>query len=219
MEIRFPDPRTADENGIVAISDGLTTALLRSAYRQGIFPWPVGGWDAIPWFCPATRAVLDFANLNIPRSLRRVRKAQTDNWRCTIDHAFPMVIQACSLAPRPLQESTWITSEVIAAYCALHLEGLAHSVEVWENEELIGGLYGVDAGGVFVGESMFHRRSDASKIALLHLIDHLQARGAEWLDAQVMTPHFARLGAREIPRAAFLRKLQATQAQRLTIFV
>lgn len=218
MEIRFPDPHTADENGIVAMSDGLTTALLRAAYQQGIFPWPVGGWDVIPWFCPAERALLEFANLTVPRSLRRVRRAMADVWQCTIDQAFMDVIVACANAPRPLQESTWITDEVIEAYCALHREGLAHSVEVWEDGELIGGLYGVDAGGVFVGESMFHRRSDASKIALLHLIDHLQARGADWLDAQVMTPHFERLGAHTVSRQTFIAKLRSTQARRLRIF-
>lgn len=218
MEIRFPDPHTADENGIVAMSDGLTTALLRAAYRQGIFPWPVNGWDVIPWFCPAERALLEFANLSVPRSLRKVRRARADVWECTIDEAFPWVIQACAESPRPYQESTWITNEVIAAYCALHREGWAHSVEVWEGQELIGGLYGVDAGGVFVGESMFHRRSDASKIALLHLIDHLQTRGADWLDAQVMTPHFERLGAHPVARHTFIAKLRATQARRLHIF-
>ncbi len=216
MEIRFPDPQDADENGIVALSDGLTTALLRAAYRQGIFPWPVRGWDVMPWFCPDTRAILEFSRMTIPRSLRKVRNKTA--LRFTIDAAFPSVIRACARVPRPHQEATWITRAVINSYCALHLEGHAHSVEAWDGDSLVGGLYGVDAGGVFVGESMFHLQPDASKLALLFLADYLQTRGAAWLDAQVMTPHLARLGAQAISRTAFLEKLQATQALGLRLF-
>jgi leucyl/phenylalanyl-tRNA--protein transferase len=216
MEIRFPNPQDADENGIVALSDGLNTALLRAAYRQGIFPWPVSHWDAIPWFCPHTRAVLDFERLNIPRSLRKVRRKS--DLRFTFDHAFPQVIQSCSRAPRPGQESTWILPSVVEAYCALHLEGHAHSVEAWRGPYLVGGLYGVDAGGVFAGESMFYLEPNASKLALLFLVEHLQKRGATWLDAQVMTPHLQMLGAKEISRAAFLEKLTATQSLNLQLF-
>ena len=216
MEIRFPNPQDADENGIVAISDGLTTGLLRAAYRQGIFPWPVSHWHEIPWFCPETRAVLDFDRLKAPRSLRKSR--QSTKLEFTIDRAFPSVIRACSRSPRPGQESTWITAEVVDSYCQLHLEGHAHSVEAWAGTELVGGLYGVDAGGVFVGESMFYREPNASKLALLFLLEHLRTRGATWLDAQVMTPHLQTLGAHEISRDEFLRKLVATQKLGLEIF-
>jgi leucyl/phenylalanyl-tRNA--protein transferase len=176
----------------------------------------VSSWDAIPWFCPPTRAILEFANLKIPRSLRKT--AQKTNLRFTIDHAFPAVIRACSRSPRPYQESTWITLEVIQSYCDLHLEGHAHSVEAWDGTQLAGGLYGVDAGGVFVGESMFYLQPNASKLALLFLIQHLQARGSTWLDAQVMTPHLQAFGAREVSRKEFLEKLTQTQLLALQIF-
>jgi leucyl/phenylalanyl-tRNA--protein transferase len=170
----------------------------------------------IPWFCPETRAVLEFDSLKVPRSLRKVQKKCA--WQFTIDHAFAAVIRACARAPRPDGQSTWITPAMIETYCALHLEGHAHSVEAWEGGQLVGGLYGVDAGGVFVGESMFHLRPNASKLALLFLVEHLRARGSAWLDAQVMTQHIKALGAREISRTAFLQKLTATQRRGIRIF-
>ena len=136
----------------------------------------------------------------------------------TIDKDFEAVITHCAHARRGDGNGTWITGEFIRAYCDLHAAGDAHSVEVWEDTELVGGLYGVDAGGVFCGESMFHFRSNASKFALLHLIEHLKSRGATWLDIQVMTPHFKILGAEEIEREDFLDKLEETQALNLKLF-
>jgi leucyl/phenylalanyl-tRNA--protein transferase len=124
----------------------------------------------------------------------------------------------CAKIKRPSEMGTWITRDFIESYTQLHLEGEAHSVEVWENSELVGGLYGIDAGGVFAGESMFHTRPNTSKLALLFLIEHLQSRGATWLDAQVMTPHLEMLGSREIPREEFLEKLCQAQAQNLQLF-
>src|SRR5213075_3130606 len=135
----------------------------------------------------------------------------------TIDRAFADVIRECASTPRPDQDGTWIEPKMIEAYTRFHDAGDAHSIEVWRGEELVGGLYGIDAGGVFTGESMFHRAPDASKLALLFLIDHLRARGATWLDCQVMTDHMAALGAREIPRNEFLDKL-AAQASGIKLF-
>lgn len=188
---------------------------LRRAYRKGIFPWHIDGLP-LPWFCPERRAVLDFSELHIPKSLERERRKT--RFEFTIDRAFPQVIENCARVKRNHEAGTWITSDFIVAYIELHAAGDAHSVEVWENGELVGGLYGVDAGGAFCGESMFHLRSNASKFALLFLIEHLQTRGADWLDAQVMTPHLSVLGAREISRNTFLTRLEQTQAKGLQLF-
>lgn len=212
---RFPDPRTAAIDGIVAIGGDLHSETLLLAYRQGIFPWPMHGLP-LTWMCPEERAVLEFQRLHIPRSLAQTRRKAP--FRCTIDRAFPEVIAACARARRPDQPGTWITASMIRAYNRLHELGYAHSVEAWEGEELVGGLYGVDADGVFAGESMFHLRPNASKLALLHLVDHLRERGADWIDIQVMTPHFELLGARDIPRDEFLDRLAATRALGLRLF-
>lgn len=201
----FPDPALADEDGLLALGVPVTPANLRAAYARGIFPWPYSARHAVPWVSPGERAVLEFAALHIPKTLRQAR--QRTSWTFTIDRAFAAVMAACAAAHRPGQRGTWITPAMRAGYLALHLAGGAHSVEVWDGERLVGGLYGVDAGGLFTGESMFHLAPNASKLALLHLIDHLTARGADWLDIQQLTPHFEVLGARLIPRAEFLARL------------
>jgi leucyl/phenylalanyl-tRNA--protein transferase len=210
----FPDPRTA-RGDIIAIGEDLSSATLREAYRHGIFPWPHEELP-LPWFSPRRRAVILFEDLHVGRTLRRsMRRA---SWEFTIDRAFDEVIRACAGTPRAEGEGTWIGPEIIRAYTRLHGEGDAHSVEAWEGGELVGGLYGVDAGGTFTGESMFHRRPDASKLALLHLIEHLRERGAKWLDCQIMTPHMRALGAREIHRGRFLDLLAEAQAANLRLF-
>lgn len=212
---RFPDPRSANADGIVAVGGDLHPETLQLAYAQGIFPWPVVGLPLL-WFSPPERGVLDFADLHLPRSLRRARRRR--GYRLTIDAAFPAVIRACAATPRPGQLGTWITPAITAAYERLHALGIAHSVEAWDGDRLVGGIYGVDAGGAFSGESMFYRAPDASKIALLHLVEHLASRGLEWLDIQVLTPHMARLGARAVPRDEFLARLAATRARGLRLF-
>jgi leucyl/phenylalanyl-tRNA--protein transferase len=210
----FPDPRTA-RGDIIAIGEDLSVETLREAYRRGIFPWPHDELP-LPWFSPRRRAVLFFDELHIGRSLRRSLKRSS--LKFTIDQAFDSVIRACASAPRPEQEGTWIGPKIVKAYERLHRQGNAHSAEVWEGDELAGGLYGVDAGGAFTGESMFHRQTDASKVALLLLIEHLRQRGATWLDCQIMTPHMRALGAREIPRARFLDLLADAQGKALPLF-
>jgi leucyl/phenylalanyl-tRNA--protein transferase len=203
-----PDPRSA-RGDIIAIGEDLSVETLREAYRHGIFPWPHDKLP-LPWFSPRRRAVIFFDELHIGRTLRRsMRRAQ---FTFTIDKAFDNVIRACASTPRAEGEGTWIGPEIIRAYSRLHLEGDAHSVEAWQGNALVGGLYGIDAGGLFTGESMFHHRPEASKLALLHLIDHMRERGATLLDCQIMTPHVRALGAREIPRAQFLDLLAETQA-------
>jgi leucyl/phenylalanyl-tRNA--protein transferase len=210
----FPDPRYA-RGDIVAMGDDLRVETLRDAYRHGIFPWPHEELP-LPWFSPRRRTVILFDELHVGRSLRKAQRK--GGFVCTIDRAFDDVIAACANVPRGDDIGTWIGPEIIAAYKRLHRAGDAHSVEVWNGEELVGGLYGIDSGGVFTGESMFHRTTDASKIALLFLIEHLRERGATWIDCQVTTPHMAALGAREISRIKFLDMLAAEQAAGGSLF-
>jgi leucyl/phenylalanyl-tRNA---protein transferase len=213
--LAFPDPRTADPEGIVALGGDLHPQSLVLAYGQGIFPWPVKGLPLL-WFCPAERGVLLFAHLHLPRSLVHARRHTALHF--TIDRAFPDVIRACARVARPGQDGTWITPQIVAAYTRLHEMHIAHSVEAWNGGRLVGGVYGVDAGGAFAAESMFYREPNASKLALLHLIDHLQSRGLDWLDIQVLTPHLVRLGATAIRRDAFLQKLRSARARGLHLF-
>ena len=226
--INFPNPSTYEfvewvsfgeyyynARDIVCFGGELTIENLRNAYRKGIFPWTIEGLP-LPWFCPERRAILQFDELHVPRSLRRAQKKNPFTF--TIDKAFREVITACAEVKRSHEEGTWITEEFIESYTALYNEGEAHSIEAWEAGELVGGLYGVDAGGVFVGESMFRRRPNASKLALLFLIEHLKERGSTWLDAQVLTPHLKMLGAKEIRRNDFLEKLRRTQSLNLKLF-
>ncbi|HEY0080633.1 MAG TPA: leucyl/phenylalanyl-tRNA--protein transferase [Pyrinomonadaceae bacterium] len=215
MPVRFPDPRSATEEGLVAAGGSLDIETLLEAYRRGIFPWPIEGYPLL-WFSPPERGVLEFKDLHVSRSLSKARRQTT--LRFTFDAAFDRVIRACARAQRPDAGGTWITPQMIRAYCEFHRAGRAHSVEAWQGDELVGGLYGVDADGAFAGESMFYTQPNASKLALLHLVEHLRARGLDWLDIQVMTPHMQALGAKLIPRDAFLQKLAHTRARKLRLF-
>src|SRR6478609_9037865 len=226
----FPDPKNYDfpewvlygeyfykADDIVSFGDPLTVENVREAYRKGIFPWYIDGMP-LPWFCPKKRAIIDFSDLHIGRSLAKDRRKA--RFTFTIDRDFGAVIRACAESNREGQRGgTWITKDFIRVYSELHREGMVHSVEAWDAEgNLAGGLYGVDAGGVFCGESMFFRRPNASKLALLYLIDHLRERGSTFLDAQVMTPHMEALGARLVSRARFLEMLKRTQEKKLVLF-
>jgi leucyl/phenylalanyl-tRNA---protein transferase len=214
----WPAPDPHDEFGLVALDRDLSSERLISAYRHGIFPWPDSMLaSAIPWVSPVRRAILEFESLHVPKNLHRSQRAHS-GLRFTTDAAFSEVIAACAAAFRPGQRGTWVTPPMVAAYTELHRLGHAHSVEAWQGQRLVGGLYGVTAGGVFTGESMFHLINDASKLCVLHLIDHLRARGATWIDIQQLTPHFALLGAREIPRAEFLARLKAEQRAERSLF-
>jgi leucyl/phenylalanyl-tRNA---protein transferase len=213
--LRFPDPRHASPDGIVALGGDLEPESLILAYSQGIFPWPIEGLP-LAWFCPPERAILEWNRLHIPRSLAKAGK--NSDFQFTIDRAFHQVIETCAKSPRPGQTGTWITEELKVAYCKFHELGHAHSIEVWSSNELVGGLYGVDGGGSFAAESMFHKVSHASKLAILFLMDHLHSRGLTWMDIQVLTPHMEALGARVISRDRFLSKLKQNKSLGLKLF-
>jgi leucyl/phenylalanyl-tRNA--protein transferase len=194
----------ANPNGLLAAGGDLSTARLLAAYRNGIFPW-FSPDDPILWWSPDPRMVLFPHEFKLSASLKKtLRKGR---FQIKADHAFERVVRACA-APRQGQSGTWIVEEIIAAYCELHRLGHAHSVEVWANDELVGGLYGVAIGKMFYGESMFSRRTDGSKIAFAHMARQLERWGFGMIDCQMHTPHLASLGAREIPRAEFIARLQ-----------
>ncbi len=193
-----------EPNGLLAMGGDLTPARLLDAYRHGIFPW-FNEDDPILWWSPDPRMVLFPQEFKVSRSLRKTLRA--GKYEVRTDTAFERVMQACA-APRQGQHGTWIHPEMIAAYTELHKMGYAHSVEVWIGGELAGGLYGLAIGRMFFGESMFSRRSDASKIALAHLCTQLARWNFGMIDCQMNTRHLASLGAREIPRKEFVARLQ-----------
>ncbi|WP_108946938.1 leucyl/phenylalanyl-tRNA--protein transferase [Shewanella halifaxensis] len=201
----FPPPEQAlrDPNGLLAVGGDLRPERLLNAYYNGIFPW-FNLDDPILWWSPDPRAVFVPGNMKISRSLLKYLKKQ--NWTYTINHQFKSVMAGCA-APRAKQDGTWISEEIQQAYYALHQQGRAHSLEVWQGEELIGGLYGINIGQVFCGESMFHRATNASKAAMIVLQQHLQRCGYRLIDAQVVNPHLDSLGAKSIKRDDFLRLL------------
>jgi leucyl/phenylalanyl-tRNA--protein transferase len=200
-ELLFPPVERAEPDGLLAVGGDLSTARLLLAYRQGIFPWYEG--RHILWWCPDPRFVLFPNELKESKSMRQLIRRNTFDFRVNSD--FRQVISKCKTIARRGQESTWITDEVREAYTRLHLAGHAHSAEVWQEGELVGGLYGIRMGKVFFGESMFSTVSNASKYAFIRYVQQLQLEGVELIDCQVYTEHLESLGARMIPRAEFIR--------------
>lgn len=199
----FPPVDDADTDGLVGVGADLEPGTLLAAYRQGLFPMPVGRTGPMGWWSPDPRGVLPLDGLRVTRSLRRSCR----RYEVRVDTAFEAVIRQCADPTRP---HGWITDEIIVAYLRLHDLGWAHSIETWTPEgELVGGLYGVAIGGLFAGESMFHRARDASKVALVHLVELLTADGlpGRLLDVQWSTPHLATLGVVEVPRTTYLTRL------------
>ena len=207
----FPDPRTAliDPNGLLAFGGDLSPQRLLAAYARGIFPWYNEG-EPILWWSPDPRCVFRTETLRPNRSLRRALADAT--WDVTLNRAFRAVMEACA-APRAGQAGTWISPAMTDAYCTLHALGHAHSVEVWDGDRLVGGIYGVATGHLFCGESMFSACSGGSKIALCALAKLLREWDFPLLDAQVSNPHLLSLGAVEIPRQTFLRDVAALSSQ------
>lgn len=206
-EPMFPPADEAEEDGIIAIGGDFSPERLLNAYAAGIFPWPHEGYPLL-WFSPDPRMVLIPSELKVARSLRQRIKKQPFEIR--FDTAFRQVMEGCRDAPRADQEGTWITDEMLDGYGQLHKLGFAHSAEAWEGDELVGGCYGISIGGAFFGESMFARKSDASKIAFATLVQRLEEWGFSLIDAQVHTDHLARFGAKEIPRGLFLTELKTS---------
>jgi leucyl/phenylalanyl-tRNA--protein transferase len=194
----FPKPDLAEPDGLLAVGGDLSTQRLLLAYQNGIFPW-YSDDTPILWYSPHERFVLYPAELKISKSMRQVLRS--GKLRVTVDTCFNDVITACSTAPREGQDGTWIVSDMIAAYNRLHLEGYAHSVEVWQEDTLVGGLYGVRVGAVFCGESMFSRVSNASKTALIYLCN---TGLYQLIDCQVHTDHLESMGARMISREQYI---------------
>ncbi|MBN2192322.1 MAG: leucyl/phenylalanyl-tRNA--protein transferase [Polyangiaceae bacterium] len=197
----FPDPRTADRDGLVAVGGSLAEDRLILAYECGIFPWYDAGLPPL-WWSPDPRAVLDPDHLHLSRSLRR--RLRKGGFQVTLDRAFEDVMRACAAGRT---DGTWILPEMIDAYAQLFVHGHAHSFEVWMDGTLAGGLYGVHVGGLFAAESMFHRRSDGSKIALVTAVATAFDAGIELFDVQFVTPHLASLGAYTLSREQYLARL------------
>ena len=202
----FPPPDYADPSGLLAVGGDLSNERLLEAYRVGIFPW-YSDDQPILWWSPDPRLVLDLKDFKISRSLRKTLKKEV--FQVTFDRAFEEVIQACAVVPRAAQNGTWITEEMREAYIKLHGLGYAHSVESWFGGKLAGGLYGVSLGKSFFGESMFHLKTDASKVALATLVEKLKSWDFHFIDSQMTTEHMVRLGAKELPRRIFLKRLQS----------
>ncbi|UEG53015.1 leucyl/phenylalanyl-tRNA--protein transferase [Mucilaginibacter daejeonensis] len=198
----FPDPALAEPDGLLAVGGDLSVERLLLAYRQGIFPW-YSDDTPILWYSPHERFVLYPSQLKVSKSMRQVLRS--GRFKVTVDEAFPQVIEACSAMPREGQDGTWITDDMKEAYIELNRNGHAHSYEVWQDDELVGGLYGVDTGRVFCGESMFSKVSNASKTALIHLCLN---GGFELIDCQVHTEHLESMGAIFISRDEYLHILQ-----------
>lgn len=210
---QFPDPRNAlaEPDGLLAAGGNLFPPTLLSAYRQGIFPWYQDD-DPILWWSPATRCVLNPAQFHCSKSLGKSLRRK--DYSVTTNSAFESVINACS-DPRDMEGGTWITEEMTEAYIQLHYQGYAHSVEVWRDDVLIGGLYGLAVGNLFCGESMFSRSADASKIAMAHLCRWGAESGLELIDCQLVNPHLLSLGAEPLSRELFLKGLQSGRDRQL----
>lgn len=198
----FPNPSLADPDGLLAVGGDLEPETLLCAYKNGIFPW-FDSDTPILWWCPDPRAILEFDNLYVSKRLARTLRG--DKFQVTFNQDFDAVVKGCAYRP---EEGTWITPEVAKAYGKFHQLGHAHSVEVWQNGSLVGGLYGVAIGGLFAGESMFSTVSDASKIALVALVDRLKHKGFQLFDLQIINDHTSMMGATEIPRDSYLARIK-----------
>jgi leucyl/phenylalanyl-tRNA--protein transferase len=206
----FPDVEEADDEGLLAIGGDLSVERLLLAYRSGVFPWTV---DPITWWSPHPRAILEFGGFHASASLQKLVRKQ--RFSITVNRAFSQVMEACA-APGPNRRDTWITTEFIQAYTELHKQGWAQSLECWYDGILAGGIYGVAIGGFFAGESMFYRVSNASKVALFHLVKHLEQRGYALFDLQMLTAITRQLGGVNISRQDYLRRLQKALAKPCT---
>jgi len=206
-DIAFPSPHLAPKEGLLAVGGDLTQKRLLMAYRMGIFPW-FSNNQPIMWWSPDPRLVLFPDEIRVSRTLKKIIKKKV--FHVTMDSAFDQVINQCAQVRLQNNQATWIVEEMIDAYCKLHEFGYAHSVEAWHQGELAGGIYGVSLGRCFFGESMFTQVSNASNVALVKLVEYLLSLSFDMIDCQIVTKHLIRFGAKEIPRARFLEKLNAS---------
>lgn len=202
----FPPVSEADQEGILAVGGDLSPERLKLAYQQGIFPWFNEG-EPILWWSPDPRMVLFLDELVVSKSMRNVLNRKM--FKVTFNKSFKEVILNCKNIERDGQDGTWISNEIVASYCELNRQGIAKSVEVWQDDNLVGGLYGIDLGHVFCGESMFSKVSNASKVAFIALVEHLRKENYKLLDCQVYNPHLDSLGCREIDREDFMSILNS----------
>lgn len=204
--VEFPDPRDTLAEGIIAIGGRLDVGTLYAAYSAGIFPWPQINLPML-WFSPEERGILEFKDFHVPESLLRFRR-KNPQVEFTVNQDFQQVLEECSKQPRPGQDGTWITNSMKHAYLEFFKEGFCMSVEVRENNILIGGIYGVLVQGVFSGESMFYKKPNASKLALWHLVETLAEQGHEWIDVQMVTPVVESMGGKYVDREQYLQMLE-----------
>lgn len=201
----FPDPSVAEPNGLLAVGGNYSPGMMLSAYRRGCFPWS-GPDEPIFWYNLDPRFVLYPDELHVSESLKKFLKSHP--FRVTLDQDFPAVMRACGETKRPRQRGTWVTEEILRGYTEIHQAGYGHSVEVWLEDTLVGGLFGMRLGGVFYGESMFARVDNASKVAFALLVPWLKTQGIQLIDCQAHTKYLESFGARLIPRTEFLRHLR-----------
>lgn len=216
---RFPPVESANEDGLLGLGGDLDVNSLLLAYSKGIFPWPISSFHPIAWFSPDPRGVLCYSDLHVAKSLEK--KIKKDVYQVSFNKSFPEVIMNCALSYNRKNSQgkktheTWITNEIVTAYIDLHYQGHAYSVEVWNQDKLVGGLYGVNIGRYFSGESMFYLEDDASKIGLVTLMDLLHKKDVHWLDTQMVTPLVKTMGGKEIPRKIFIEWLKQAQGKSL----
>ncbi len=199
----FPDPRLAEEDGLLCWGGELNTETLLEAYSRGIFPWPQEGYPLL-WFSPEQRGIIDFEDFHISRRLARDLK--NAEFEVSFDQEFEQIIGHCQKMKRTHEKGTWITNDIASAYIKFHEAGYAHSVECWQNKKLVGGLYGVFVEGVFSGESMFHLVDDASKFCLIQLVGWLKSMSLTWIDTQMVTPLVKNFGGKYIKRDEYLKR-------------
>ncbi len=204
-KIVFPDPNQAQDDGLLCYGGNLNVPTLLEAYQKGIFPWPHPGYPIL-WYSPDPRGVLFFDEFHLSCSFKKFLR-KTD-YSCSFNRNFKNVIINCGAQKRIGQSGTWILPEMIESYIEFHKAGYAHSVECWQGDELVGGLYGVYVGAVFSGESMFFKKENASKFCLYHLVEFLKSQNIKWMDIQMVTPVLKAFGGREIPRLDFLKMIK-----------
>lgn len=215
--ISFPPVDQADEDGLLAVGGDLEVESLLLSYRSGVFPWPISDEHLLTWFAPPKRAIIWLKDFHISQSLKKFLKKTT--YEIRVDTNFAAVIEGCAdIQRRKKEKSTWITDRMIEAYTRFHHAGYCHSIECYDEGQLVGGLYGVSLGGMFAGESMFHLAENASKVCVCYLADRMHKSGALWFDCQQMTPLFRNFGAVEVGRDEFMKLLEDALSRDVCLF-